>query len=135
MKDLCIQIPQQPKQGYWNGQIAEATQGKDIFKMINWSRSTGSFHSPPLKDEAAGVVRTVPGEKRELLQQVLLQKAASKEDISVDWADDVVVRLPFPEATAYEIQSSLLNTGNTTPGTDGVPAAVLKKAWRHIQTP
>ncbi|KAL1952888.1 hypothetical protein VTO42DRAFT_4058 [Malbranchea cinnamomea] len=44
-------------------------------------------------------------------------------------------RLPFPEITAYEIQNSLLNTGNTTPGTDNVPTEVLRKAWKYIQAP
>ena len=123
------------KKEYWHGKIAEAAEGKDIFKMIKWAHSTGSFHSPPLKDEAAGEVRTAPKEKRELLQQVLLQKAASKEDISVNQLNNLPARLPFPEATAYEIQNSLLNTGNTTPGMDRVPTAALRLAWKHIQTP
>jgi hypothetical protein len=41
----------------------------------------------------------------------------------------------FPEATAHEIQNSLLNTGNTTQGLDSVPTEALRKAWKHIQTP
>ncbi|KAL1952476.1 hypothetical protein VTO42DRAFT_5284 [Malbranchea cinnamomea] len=109
------------KQEYWHSQIANASEGKDIFRIVKWAHSTSTFHSPPLRDEEAGIARTEPKEKRELLKQTLLQRAACKEDISIDWTSYRPARLPFPEITAYEIQNSLLNTGNTTPGTDNVP--------------
>jgi ribonuclease HI len=135
-RDSMRRTVRQAKQKYWHGKIAEVSGGKDIFGMIKWAHSTGCFHSPPLRDEAAGEVRTEPHKKQELLQQVLLQRAASKPDIPVSWTScRSPACLPFPEVTTHEIQNSLLNTGNTTPGTDNVPATVLRKAWRHIQPP
>lgn len=126
---------QKAKQEYWQGQIAGASEGKDIFRMVKWAHSAGSFYSPALQDEAAGVVRIEPREKRDLLQQVLLQKAACQEDVPTSWPNNFPERLPFPEPTAHEIQNSLLNTGNTTPGTDKVSTEVLCKAWQYIQIP
>jgi hypothetical protein len=92
---------------------------------------TGCFHSPSFREDT-GEIRTEPKEKRALLQKVLLQKAASKEDIPISWSNWPSARLPFSEATAQEIQNFLLNTGNTTPGSDNVPTKALRKGWKHI---
>jgi hypothetical protein len=134
-KSNMRRVVRKAKQDYWQSQIANASGRKNIFRMVKWAYSTGTFHSPPLRDEEAGTAKTEPAKKRELLQQTLLQKAACKEDLPISWTSCPPPTLPFSETTAHEIQNSLLNTGNTTPGSDSVPTKALRKAWKHIQTP
>ncbi|KAI0991860.1 hypothetical protein K3495_g16327, partial [Podosphaera aphanis] len=40
--------------------------------------------------------------------------------------------LPFPELTLSEISRAILGAGNTTPGKDQIPTAVLRLAWPLI---
>lgn len=39
---------------------------------------------------------------------------------------------PFPVLTPEEISGAILGAGNTTPGKDRIPTAVLRLAWPHI---
>ena len=38
-------IVRKAKREYWRGKINTASEGKDIFQMVGWNRSTGSFDS------------------------------------------------------------------------------------------
>lgn len=40
--------------------------------------------------------------------------------------------LPFPQVTTEEVTNAILGAGNTTPGKDGIPTAVLRLAWPYI---
>ncbi|KAI0998011.1 hypothetical protein K3495_g10178 [Podosphaera aphanis] len=42
------------------------------------------------------------------------------------------VALPILELTLDELSNAVLNARNTTPGKDGIPAAVFRLAWPHI---
>lgn len=59
------------------GGISTASGGKDIFQMVGWSRSAGSFNSPPFVDPESGATLVNPEDKRD---RTLLQQAAYGED-------------------------------------------------------
>ena len=125
------------KRGYWHGVIDQVREGRDIFRMVKWGRSTGQFSSPPLVVPETGEAVTEPGAKRDLLARVLLEKASCEADIPVDldYQPDRggLSPLPFPPATQQEVHDCLLRTKSTTPGPDEVPAAAYRLAWPVVK--
>jgi len=91
--------------------IDRATEARDIFQMVGWGNSTGHFHSPPLTDPDTGGIAMLPAEKRDLLVQTLLQKAACVEDIPIVVGRPAAPRIPAaPRATTEPRAPRTLNT-------------------------
>ena len=38
------------QRGFWRDKLDQASKAKDVFDMTKWHKSTGTYHSPPLKD-------------------------------------------------------------------------------------
>ncbi|KZL65521.1 endonuclease reverse, partial [Colletotrichum incanum] len=115
---------------YWRGRIAAASTGKDVFEMVRWHKATGSFQTPPLRDENnPATVISRPKEKRDLFARVLLRNAAISANIPAESPGPrLEAKLPSPKVTKDEIQTAIFSAGSTTPGSDGITTAVLKTA-------
>lgn len=102
--------------------------------MVNWHRSVGSFLTPPLRDPtnvAAAPVVSLE-DKQDMLARNLLRNTSEADDIPLDTLTIGRAILPFPDLTLHEIRDSILGAGNTAPGEDEIPTAILKKGWSLI---
>ncbi|KAI0994800.1 hypothetical protein K3495_g13381, partial [Podosphaera aphanis] len=70
---------------------------------------------------------TIPSQN--LLARNLLCNQSEAEDIPLSAPSVPRAALPFPELTLSEISRAILGAGNTTPGKDQIPTAVLRLAW------
>ncbi|KAI1000662.1 hypothetical protein K3495_g7528, partial [Podosphaera aphanis] len=92
------------KRQFFRNLLDQASPAKDVFKMVNWHRSVGSFRSPPLKDPlnptAAPAVSLE--DKRDVLSRNLLQNTSEANDIPLDSPAVGCSALPFPDLTPLE---------------------------------
>ena len=123
------------KREFFRRKLDDASTGKDIFDMTNWHKSTDTYQSPPLRDSMFpnSPPASSPEAKREVLARNLLQNVAEVEDIPLDAPSVASATLSFPEITATEIRSAVLNAANTSPGSDEVPTTVIRVAWPLIE--
>ncbi|ODM21120.1 hypothetical protein SI65_04173 [Aspergillus cristatus] len=119
----------QAKRHYWCTQLDNFSDSKGIVKAIKWSRTEGSFPTPPLKD--GNRTHTTANAKAELLVKTLLQKAACAEDIPINCSNPEAT-LPFPNITTGEVYQAIFRAKSSTPGQDEISNDVLKKAWPVI---
>ncbi|KAI0991336.1 hypothetical protein K3495_g16851, partial [Podosphaera aphanis] len=112
----------------------EAANAKDVFSIAKWQKSRGQFISPPLRDpnDPDGPLAQSPESKGDLLARCLLSNQSEVEDIPLTSAAVASTSLPFSKITSEEISRSILRAGNTTPGKDQIPTAVLRLAWPQI---
>lgn len=103
--------------------------------MTKWHKSTGSYRSPPLKDPLRpdSPLAVALQEKRDILSRNLLQNMAEAGDIPLDTPAVPSCSLPFPDITMAQVEKSILQAGNTTPGADELPTCIVKVAWSLIQ--
>jgi ribonuclease HI len=137
---LCTQkdfrrITRRAQVQYWRDKINAVTEGKEAFDMAKWHKSTGSYRSPPLKDPLRpdSPLAVALQEKRDILSRNLLQNTAEAGDIPLDTPTVPSRSLPFPEITMAQVEKSILQAGNTTPGPDELPTCIFKVAWPLIK--
>ena len=103
--------------------------------MSKWHKSTGTFHSPPLKDplhpEDPPAV-SLP-EKRSVLVRNLLLNIPEAGDIPLDCPTVPLATLPFADVTETDVEQAILHAGNTAPGADEIPTCILRIAWPLIK--
>ncbi|CCU74408.1 reverse transcriptase [Blumeria hordei DH14] len=90
---------------------------KDMFGMVNWHRTVGSFRTPPLKDPTnpgAPPANTLQ-EKRDVLARNLVQNASEVADVASDVPSVGTASLTVPDLTPAETKDSVINSGNTVP--------------------
>ena len=95
--------------------------------MTKWHQSTGIYRSPPLKDPLH--LDNPPAksieEKRELLVAELLTSKAEAGDIPPDTLTAATRYIDFSFITAEDARKAVIEAGNTAPGADEVPTAIL----------
>jgi hypothetical protein len=103
--------------------------------MSKWHKSTGSFQTPPLRDPLSPELppATTLLAKRAVLARNLLQNQAEAGDIPLDSPAVPQTALPFPEITITDIERTVLQTRNTSPGADEVPTTIPQLAWPQIK--
>ncbi|KAI0990756.1 hypothetical protein K3495_g17431, partial [Podosphaera aphanis] len=119
------------KKAYFTNKIAAATSGKDIFALTKWHKSTGNFRSTPLKDPRfleRPPATSLP-DKREILLGNLLTNLAVAGDIPLDTPTVATRSISFPPLCRDEVREAILKAGNTAPGADEIPTAILRIAW------
>jgi len=95
--------------------------------MTKWHQSTGIYRSPPLKDPSHPdnpPAKSIE-EKRELLVAELLTSKAEAGDIPSDTPTAATRHIDFPLITAEDARKAVIEAGNTAPGADEVPTAIL----------
>ncbi|KAI1003548.1 hypothetical protein K3495_g4657 [Podosphaera aphanis] len=122
------------KNAFYRKKLEDANKAQDASHIAKWHKSKGNFHIPPLIDSLS--LNSPPDqsneEKRDVLFNNLLQNHSNVEDTPPASQAVARVALPFPELTLDEPSNAVLNAGNTNPGKDGIPTAVLRRAWPHI---
>jgi ribonuclease HI len=120
---------------YWRDKISAVTESKEVFDMSRWHKSTGSYRSPPLKDPLRpdSPPAVALQEKRDILSRNLLQNTAEAGDIPLDTPAVPSCSLPLPDITMAQVEKSILQAGNTTPGVDELPTCIIKAAWPLIK--
>jgi ribonuclease HI len=102
--------------------------------MTKWHQSTGTYRSPPFTDlqhPGRPPARSIE-EKRDLLVRELLTNVAEAGDIPSTAPSVAARNIDFPPITLEDVRKSVLGAGNTAPGADEVPTAVLQVAWPLI---
>ena len=95
--------------------------------MTKWHQSTGIYRSPLLKDPSHldnSPAKSIE-EKRELLVAELLTSKAEAGDIPSDTPTAATRHIDFPLITAEDARKTVIEAGNTAPGADEVPTAIL----------
>lgn len=123
------------KASYWREKIEAAKTSKDVFDMAKWYKSTGSYRTPPLRDPLnpdEPPASTIE-QKRGILIRNLLRNMAEAGDIPMDAPTVACRALPFPALTPECVFEAVCKAGNTAPGADGIPTAILRAAWSLIK--
>lgn len=123
------------KTTYYNNKVSEAREPKDVFSFTKWHKTIGSFRSAPLSDplHPAAPPAVTLADKRRVLATNLLTNQADVDDIPLDSPSVPRRALYLPGLTDPEIDNCVLNAGNTAPGADEIPTAILRLAWPQIQ--
>ncbi|KAI1000325.1 hypothetical protein K3495_g7870 [Podosphaera aphanis] len=135
-KELRIAV-RRAKRQFFRNLLDQASSAKDVFNMVNWHRSVGSFRTPPLRDPTNPAAAPVVSleDKWGVLARNLLRNTSEADDIPLDAPTVGRAILPFPDLILHEIRDSILGAGNTAPGEDEIPTAILKMAWSLIGSP
>src|SRR5271157_660023 len=99
--------------------------------MTKWHKSTRAYYSPSfadLQNPHLGLAARIK-EKRDILLYNLFTNLAEVSNIPFDSPTAATCKIDFPPVTVTDIRKSILGAGNTTPGLDEIPTAVLKTAW------
>jgi hypothetical protein len=67
-------------------------------------------------------------EKRELLVSKLLTNKAEAGDIPFDTPTAATRKIDFPPISTEDVRKAVIEAGNTAPGVDEVPTAILQAA-------
>jgi len=124
------------KRQFWAKELDTVQDIKDVFRMTKWHKSTGAYRSPPFTDPEnlhAGLVADID-KKRDILIRNLLTNSAEVGDIPFDSPTAATCKIDLPPVTVTDIRKAILKAGNTTPGQDEIPTAILKAAWPLIET-
>ncbi|EDO02463.1 hypothetical protein SS1G_04939 [Sclerotinia sclerotiorum 1980 UF-70] len=121
---------------FYQEKLDQAQQAKDVFAMTKWHRSSGSFHSPPMKDpmEPDATPATGTLDKQRILINNLLRRTTEVGDIPTDCPTVPSIALPSPVINELSIREAVLGAGNTAPGADELPTSILKIAWPLIES-
>ncbi|EKG09163.1 Reverse transcriptase [Macrophomina phaseolina MS6] len=132
-KEALRDAVRKTKRRYWEDQIANAKDDRDLFRITAWHKATDRFRSPPLVDGDRAI--TNPRDKTELLREKILYRFNADQDILDPWCPletEPEEILWEEEVTLAEAEAHCIKTGNTTPGTDGVTVRLLQAAWPEI---
>ncbi|CAD6505563.1 BgTH12-01053, partial [Blumeria graminis f. sp. triticale] len=123
------------KNNFFKTKLERARTAKEIFGITKWHKSAGTYRSRPLKDSRfpeQPPVQSLAG-KMEVLMQNLLANPSVVGDIPMDSPTVSSNSPPFPSSTDEEIRDSILRAGNTAPGADGIPTAIIRRTWLLIE--
>ncbi|KAI1006659.1 hypothetical protein K3495_g1555, partial [Podosphaera aphanis] len=128
-------VTRRAKRKFFQDKLDKASSAKDVYGMVNWHRSAGSFRTPPLKDplHPDAPLAITAESKRQVLAQNLLQRMPESGDIPMDTPAVGCKALPFPEISDQEIKAAVFRSGNTAPGEDDIPTSILKIGWDLIK--
>jgi ribonuclease HI/endonuclease/exonuclease/phosphatase (EEP) superfamily protein YafD len=123
------------KTTFWRDKLDSVKKMNDVFKMTKWHQSTGNYRTPPLVDpqDPSGPPANTPAEKQDLLIKELLTNSAEVGDIPFNSPSLAARAIKFPEVSIQDIRKSILQAGNTAPGTDEIPTKLLQTAWPLIE--
>lgn len=124
----------QAKTSFFKKVLEKAKTSREIFSMVKWHKTQGSYRSPPLLDPSRPDLPPAVSlaDKRQVLARNLLCNAAQAVDIPIHSPTVSRHELPFPEITSHEIENAVLRAGSTTPGKDEISTPVLRIAWPMI---
>jgi exonuclease III len=122
------QVVANAKRNYYNQVIANASTPKEAFTIAGWHKLTGRYTTIPLTD-GNGYVAVTTEDKARLLRRKILTEAACANDIQPEESTPGTGHLPFPPPEEPEIQETLLDAGNTSPGDDEISVSLLRMAW------
>lgn len=134
-KKQYLRVIHKAKDSYFKNKIDKISKSKEIFGLTKRHKSIGKFHSAPLKDpeQPDTPLAITPTEKSEILMRNLLTNHAEVGDIPLDAASVPRALLPFPTVTLEEMETAVINAGNTAPEIDEIPTSTLKHAWPLIK--
>ncbi|KAI1004606.1 hypothetical protein K3495_g3606 [Podosphaera aphanis] len=122
------------KTSFFQKKLNDVSNAKEVWDITKWHKSKGTFRAPPLSDPRSPNTALAHNleDKREVLFRNLLQNHSDTEDVSLSTPTVPTMSLPFPDLTIEEVSRSILGAGNTTPGNDQIPTAVLRLSWPQI---
>ncbi|KAI1002176.1 hypothetical protein K3495_g6027 [Podosphaera aphanis] len=128
-------VTRHAKRNFFQDKLNQASIAKDVYGIVNWHRSAGSFRTPPLKDplHPDAPLAVTAESKRQVLVQNLLKRMPESGDIPMETPAVGCRALPFPEITDQEIKEAVFRPGNTAPGEDEIPTSILKIVWDLIK--
>ncbi|EDN09180.1 conserved hypothetical protein [Histoplasma mississippiense (nom. inval.)] len=123
------------KRAYWRQVINEARDGRDLYRVVAWHKLEPNLRAPPLVIGDQVIEETAA--KAEALQQAILKRYNSADDLEYDPLDDEhwsgMGNLPWnPRVGMEEVERNTIGVQNTSPGTDGITVRMLKACWQHV---
>lgn len=120
------------KQLYYQKVISDL-DSKTVFKAIRWPNSIRRYTTPPI-ELADGTLATSNQEKQYALKTALLTppvipETAEPEPIVNLETESRIGIAAWKSLTLQEVELAILHTGNTSPGVDEIPAAIIRKCW------
>lgn len=119
------------KQKYYQRVIDELDH-KNIFRAVRWSSSVRHYKTPPIWRQGGTFAIDNLGKQRALRQELLKPPSNG----NVDCTEPPNLRqetkanyVPWQLCTIQEIETAIFQVENTSPGPDGIPSSVIKKAW------
>lgn len=104
----------------------------DIYKLTRWEKATVLVESPPL--EVDGRTYNSQQEKAAALKAHILDRRTAADDLPrPDFTARPERTIPMSlDVTLEDARRSIIDAGNTTPGSDGITRDMLRAAWEHI---
>ncbi|EDN08633.1 conserved hypothetical protein [Histoplasma mississippiense (nom. inval.)] len=123
------------KRAYWRQVINEARDGRDLYRVVAWHKLEPNLRAPPLVIGDQVIEETAA--KAEALQQAILKRYNSADDLEYDPLDDEhwsgMGNLPWnPRIEMEEMERNTIGVQSTSPGTDGITVRMLKACWQHV---
>lgn len=116
------------KRDFWRAEVANADTPKDIFKITSWHKSEPSYQSPPLRRPDGSLAKS-PGEKTEVLHRTLLSRELDIADNPLGCPAVPQRKIAWPRFEVEEVFSATCGVSSTTPGSDEIPANIIRLAW------
>ncbi|KAJ6785029.1 hypothetical protein PWT90_10770 [Aphanocladium album] len=124
------------RQKFWRTLINEVTAPDDVFKLTKWMKPRQRLQPPPI--QVGDTTYSTDMQRALVLRREKLERRDASDDIADPWQPTVEPARDIPFARtipAKEIEKAILQTGNTTPGSDGITTRMLQAAWPHIAQP
>lgn len=121
------------KREFWEKRVRETSTDKDMHNIATWHKSADRFRPPPLVDNGRAI--SDPQQKAEHLRDRILYRFTTNEDIRDPWEPINGPRRWIAwsnTVTEAEARGCCTNTGNTSPGQDGITVRLLQAAWPFI---
>ncbi|EDN04709.1 conserved hypothetical protein [Histoplasma mississippiense (nom. inval.)] len=123
------------KRAYWRQVINEARDGRDLYRVVAWHKLEPNLRAHPLVIGDQVIEETAA--KAEALQQAILKRYNSADDLEYDPLDDEhwsgMGNLPWnPRVGMEEVERNTIGVQSTSPGTDGITVRMLKACWQHV---
>lgn len=119
------------KRAFWRGQVEQAADMPDVYKILRWAKASPPFRSPVMISPSGQPAITTL-DKADLLRSSLLNRQAEAEDIPFETPTVPRRDIQWGIITAEETFNTTCRTTSTTPGVDEIPASVLRLAWPVI---
>ena len=118
------------KKAFFTALIDNSSLDGNFFKATRWVRKEQPRASPPLTDPR-GIPASLPTAKIDLLRRTHLPLEREKEDIPVPGLPPDLHQ--WERVSQEEAKAALISSGNSAPGTDGIPPATLKLSWEVLK--
>ncbi|KAJ3499128.1 hypothetical protein NLG97_g581 [Lecanicillium saksenae] len=126
-------IIKRTRQKFWRSVVNDVTAPNDVFKLTKWMKPTQRLQPPPI--QVGDKLYSTDMDRALALRKEKLERRDASDDIHDPWQPAVHPPRKIPlEGTisTKEIEKAVLQTGNTTPGADGITTKMLQAAWPHI---